>query len=61
MSSKTILMTQLYNFLEAKRLIALNSEMEGVNCSLQVKVAGHCFTIADKTQALTNATTRLKK
>ena len=28
---------------------------------LQVRVAGHCFTIADKTQALTNATTRPKK
>ena len=34
---------------------------EGVNCRLQVRVAGHCFTNADKPQALTNANTRTKK
>lgn len=33
----------------------------GVNCRLQVRVAGHCFTNADKPQALTNANTRTKK
>lgn len=34
---------------------------EGVNCRLQVRVAGHCFTNADKPQALTNANTRTKE
>ena len=61
MCAERILITQLHNFLESKKLLASNREREGVTCRLQVRVAGHCFTMADKTQALTNANTSPKK
>ena len=61
MCAKRILITQVYTIFWRQKLLASNSEREGVNCRLQVRVAGHCFTMADKTQALTNAKTRPKK
>ena len=39
MCAKRILITQLHNILQAKKLLPSNSEREGVNCRLQVRVA----------------------
>ena len=43
---------QNFDFTKKKCYVSIN--LEGVNCRLQVRVAGHCFSVADKTQALAN-------